>query len=87
MEQADFSAGYKRALERIGAERSVCAAVYTQLYDVESEANGLLAYDRQSSKVERSVLAQLNMDFLRSVNASQSTSVWAPPGVAKHRTP
>lgn len=81
MKQAEFSAGYKRVLEQIGAERSVCAAVYTQLYDVETEANGLLTYDRQSSKVERSVLAQLNMDFLRSVSASQST--W----VAKLKTP
>ena len=33
-------------------DRGLCAAIYTQLSDVEDETNGLLTYDRRVCKVE-----------------------------------
>ena len=32
------------------AEQGLCAAIYTQVSDVEEEINGLLTYDRQVTK-------------------------------------
>ena len=31
--------------------RGLCAAVYTQVSDVEDETNGLLTYDRKEAKI------------------------------------
>ena len=49
---------FEAALERLyteevipAIEKGLCAAVYTQLTDVEDETNGLLSYDRQVVKV------------------------------------
>ena len=33
-------------------EKGLCAAVYTQVSDVEDETNGLLSYDRRVTKVD-----------------------------------
>ena len=33
------------------ADEGLCAAVYTQVSDIEEETNGLLTYDRKSGKV------------------------------------
>lgn len=41
--------------------RGLCAAVYTQLSDVEDEVNGLLTYDRKALKV--------NVNMMKSINA------------------
>jgi hypothetical protein len=41
-----------RETHRLKEDRGLCAAVYTQLTDVETEANGLLTYDRAIIKVD-----------------------------------
>jgi len=41
-----------RAVWRLKDESGLCAAVYTQLTDVETECNGLLTYDRRIEKVD-----------------------------------
>lgn len=38
----------------------LCAAVYTQLTDVEDELNGLMTYDREIVKIDIDVLKQIN---------------------------
>ena len=49
--QAAFEALWREQIEPNEA-RGLCAAVYTQLSDVEDETNGLLSYDRKRVKVE-----------------------------------
>ena len=34
------------------ARKGLCAAIYTQLSDVEDEINGLVTYDRKAEKLE-----------------------------------
>ena len=41
-------------------KRGLCAAVYTQLSDVEQEINGFLTYDRKVLKVNASEIKQAN---------------------------
>ncbi len=41
-----------RKVWQLEAEAGLCAAVYTQLTDVETECNGLLTYDRRVEKVD-----------------------------------
>ena len=40
-------------------ERGLCAAIYTQVSDVEDEINGLLTYDRKVCKVETKVMQKI----------------------------
>lgn len=40
-----------RGVYRLKEEQGLCAAVYTQITDVETETNGLITYDRQVMKV------------------------------------
>jgi hypothetical protein len=67
--KADLTRKYERLLEatwKLHQERGLCAAVYTQITDVESEANGLLTYDRAVIKVELERIAAVNRgDFSR----------------------
>ena len=44
-------------------EKGVCATVYTQLTDVETEINGLLSYDRKVQKLSPQFLYQLHQDL------------------------
>ena len=47
--------------EIIPAQREgLCAAIYTQLSDVQDETNGLVTYDRQVVKVDCDTLRKLN---------------------------
>ena len=39
--------------------KGLCAAIYTQLTDVENECNGLLTYDRQVCKVDEEPMCRL----------------------------
>ena len=39
--------------------QGLCAAIYTQVSDVEDETNGLLSYDRKVTKVGREAMARL----------------------------
>ena len=55
----------KALLERYETEivpaipQGLCAAIYTQVSDVEDETNGLLSYDRMVTKVGREAMARL----------------------------
>jgi hypothetical protein len=53
--QADLTRKYERLLQRVyqlKTDKGLSAAVYTQITDVETEANGLLTYDREVIKVD-----------------------------------
>ena len=41
-------------------EQGLCAAIYTQLSDVENEQNGLVTYDRKVVKADEEVFAVAN---------------------------
>ena len=41
----------------------LCAAIYTQLSDVENEQNGLVTYDRKELKADPDMLAALNAEM------------------------
>ncbi|MBI9064720.1 MAG: chitobiase/beta-hexosaminidase C-terminal domain-containing protein [Marinilabiliaceae bacterium] len=45
---------------RLKDSKGLCAAVYTQITDVESEANGLMTYDRELMKVDPKLLKEIN---------------------------
>lgn len=49
------------------AEQGLCAAVYTQVSDVEDETNGLLSFDRKVRKVEPEELAGIAQALQRAV--------------------
>ena len=40
--------------------KGLCAAIYTQLSDIEDEVNGLITYDRQVKKFNQEKLYELN---------------------------
>lgn len=46
----DFERLYREEIEPL-REKGLCAAIYTQLSDVEDETNGLLTYDRKVMKI------------------------------------
>ncbi len=50
--QANLSALYREHLIPFVREKGLCAAIYTQVSDVEDEINGLLTYDRKVCKAE-----------------------------------
>jgi len=67
---------YVRALERLYREeiipaigRGLCAAIYTQLSDVEDETNGLVTYDRQVVKVEQAPMVRLAAELRQAFEA------------------
>ncbi|MFM8489552.1 MAG: hypothetical protein ACKOCH_24725, partial [Bacteroidota bacterium] len=41
-------------------EKGLSASIYTQITDVETEANGLMTYDRKVSKIDPAVLYAIN---------------------------
>ena len=67
--KADLTRKYERLLAgvyKLKAEKGLSAAVYTQTTDVETEANGLLTYDREVLKVDPNRVAAVNRgDFSR----------------------
>ena len=40
-------------------KRGLCAAIYTQVSDVEDETNGLVTYDRQVMKVQEQAMQEI----------------------------
>ena len=71
---AKLNAAIERLWTRdiIPAKRQgLCAAIYTQLSDVQDETNGLVTYDRQVVKVNKTMLKKLN-DELNDFNPSSS---------------
>jgi hypothetical protein len=66
--QEDLTRKYERLLRRAWQlkDEGLCAAVYTQITDVETEANGLLTYDRAVIKVDVDRAAAANRgDFAK----------------------
>ena len=51
------------------AERGLCAAIYTQVSDVEDEINGLLTYDRKVEKLHQDVMLHVAMALQKAVEA------------------
>jgi hypothetical protein len=51
-----------REVKSLNAIQGLSAAIYTQTTDVETECNGLLSYDRETSK--------LDLEFLKAINLS-----------------
>ena len=70
-EQADFEDALVRLYEDEiipAAQRGLCAAVYTQLTDVEDEVNGLVTYDRAVVKVSPARMLPIAEALQRAVN-------------------
>jgi hypothetical protein len=70
----DLTRKYERLLAgvwRLKEERGLAAAVYTQTTDVETEANGLLTYDRAVVKVDLARVAAVNRGDLSRMPKSQ----------------
>ena len=67
--KADLTRKYERLLHRVWKlkERGLSAAVYTQTTDVETEANGLLTYDRAVIKVDVERVTAVNRGDLSRV--------------------
>ena len=77
VEDADGLAfGYELFQREIGRlrEEGLCAAVYTQLSDVETECNGLVTYDRAVVKVDRERIARANRGNLPELTTVLPTS-------------
>lgn len=55
-ELADRYAEYYGEVRRLARDAGLCGAVYTQLTDVETEANGLLTYDHSVFKVDAALI-------------------------------
>ncbi len=61
--QAEFQAGlselYRKNLIPFVREKGLCAAIYTQVSDVEDEINGLLTYDRRVCKADETEMREI----------------------------
>ena len=49
-------------------EKGLCAAIYTQVSDVEDEVNGLMTYDRKVMKVEPERIREINRKVCNALN-------------------
>lgn len=61
-----FCEGYRRLYEtRIipQLKTGLCAAVYTQVSDIEEEINGLLTYDRKVLKIDSDIVHRINIQL------------------------
>jgi hypothetical protein len=68
--KADLTRKYERLLQgawKLKDTKGLSAAVYTQITDVETEANGLLTYDREVIKVDLERVAAVNRGDLSRV--------------------
>ncbi len=82
--RADLTHKYERLLRevhRLKTEAGLNAAVYTQITDVETEANGLLTYDREVIKVDLDRVAAVNrgdVSHIPEIKTVVATSQSAP---------
>ncbi|MCL6502007.1 MAG: glycoside hydrolase family 2 [Pirellulales bacterium] len=67
-----------RACWALHQEAGLCAAVYTQTTDVETEANGLLTYDREIIKVDMALVAAANRGRFPAITEWVATSRQQP---------
>jgi hypothetical protein len=77
----DLSFGYEALLRRVHELREqsgLCAAVYTQLTDVETECNGLMTYDREIVKPDVARTAAANRGELAPLETLLATARDAP---------
>lgn len=51
-----------RSVWKLKEKSGICASVYTQITDVETECNGLLTYDRERPKIDPQVLRLANRE-------------------------
>jgi len=77
-EREEFEARYAQWLEQVLLLKNhgLCAAVYTQLSDIEHEANGWLTYDREVSKIEVAALKRMH----ERLRLEEVPSDWRPLG-------
>jgi hypothetical protein len=73
-DKASLQAAYKDLIDKLGplVKQGLAAAIYTQTSDVETEANGLMTYDRKVVKFDAAKLAALHRALMASVSASQA---------------
>jgi hypothetical protein len=64
-----LTTGYERMLAKAWKlrDKGLCAAVYTQITDVETECNGLMTYDREVLKVDEKRAAAVNSGHVENV--------------------
>lgn len=83
-DQRALTSRYVDLLRRTWAlkdDPGLCAAVYTQTTDVETECNGLMTYDREVVKPDLALMAQANLGKLAALPPSRAlvaTSKQAP---------
>lgn len=61
--EEELTAAYTELIEKLRPmieEQGLCAAIYTQTTDVETEANGMLTYDRAVMKMDINTVRELN---------------------------
>ncbi len=83
--KADLTRKYEKLLQGVDRLKDdrLCAAVYTQTTDVETEANGLLTYDREVVKVDLDRVARANRgDFSKVPQVVELV----PTGIKKAQT-
>ena len=51
-----------------GHIKSICAAIYTQTTDVETELNGMMTYDRYIDKMDIGLVQEMNKKFLENIS-------------------
>ncbi|KPI32581.1 alpha-L-arabinofuranosidase B [Actinobacteria bacterium OV320] len=71
--------GLLDAIREVRMPRGLSASVYTEITDVENEANGLLTYDRQVVKVDEARVRAANRALIDASQAS-TTPVTLPAG-------
>ena len=85
-DKADLTRKYERFLRdvwRLQRDKGLTAAIYTQLTDVETEANGLTTYDRAVIKVDEPRVAAVNRGDLSHVPTVEEV---VPTSKAKAQT-
>ncbi|HWB55148.1 MAG TPA: glycoside hydrolase family 2 TIM barrel-domain containing protein, partial [Tepidisphaeraceae bacterium] len=67
--QEELADQYKKLINKLRplARHGLCAAIYTQWTDVETEVNGLLTYDRRVIKLDPQALAAMHRKIIDSV--------------------
>ena len=60
------------------AEKGLCAAIYTQVSDVEDELNGLLTYDRKVEKLDTDTMRPIADALSRAMEAAAEKTVAFP---------
>ncbi len=67
--QAKLSALYRQHLIPFVQKKGLCAAIYTQVSDVEDEINGLLTYDRAVCKADPAEMQQIAAELQNAIAA------------------